>query len=355
MERLQARDKEDRVRITTFFNEFSTIEPGEGMSLRLFPQPRAEVEELDVAIVGAGPAGLTAALYLARYGVRTAVFAKEIGGQMAIAPFVDDYPGLPQIPGRELANKFVEHVERYGVPIIVDELVDLKREGDRWIAIFSSGRRVRCYAVILALGARKRRLGVPGEDRLVGKGVSYCAVCDGPMFAGKKVAVVGGGNSALSSALYLANLASKVYLVHRREEFRAFPHYVRLVESNPKIEILRNTTVTEILGENRVVGVRIRNVVSGEERVLEVDGVFIEIGAEPPRELFERIGIEVDESGRARVGIDMSTNLPGVFVAGDAAGGPNKYLFPQIVTAAAEGAIAADAAWRYLQRVRSGK
>ncbi len=330
------------------------IELGEGMSLRLFSQPRTGVEELDVVVVGAGPAGLTAALYLARYGVRTAVFAKEIGGQMAIAPLVDDYPGLPQIAGRELANRFVEHVKRYGVPIIVDELVDLKREGDRWVAIFSSNRRVRCYAVILALGARKKKLGVPGEDRLVGRGVSYCAVCDGPMFVGKKVAVVGGGNSALSSALHLANIASKVYLVHRREEFRAFPHYVKLVEGSPRIEILRNTIVTEILGEDRVVGIRVKNVVSGEEKILEVDGVFIEIGVEPPRELFEKMGIEVDESGRARVGVDMSTNLPGVFVAGDAAGGSNKYVFPQIITAAAEGAIAADAAWRYVQRLRSG-
>jgi len=325
-------------------------------SFRLFaPSSRGGEEELDVLVVGAGPAGLTAALYLARYGVKTAVYAKEIGGQMAIAPLVDDYPGVPRVSGRELADRFVNHVRSYGVPIVIDELVDVRREGDRWVALFSSGRRVRCVAAILALGARKRRLGVPGEDRLLGRGVSYCAVCDGPMYAGKRVAVVGGGNSALTSALYLSSVASRVYLVHRRDSFRAMPIYVERARSDPKIEMVLRSVVTEIVGDDRVRGIKVRNVESGEERLIEVDGVFIEVGVEPPTELFRKIGIEVDEEGRAVVDKDMSTNLPGIFVAGDAAGGPKKYRFPQIITAAAEGAIAADAAWKYLQKARSGR
>ncbi len=322
-------------------------------SFRLLAPPPKGVEELEVLVVGAGPAGLTAALYLARYGVKTAVYAKEIGGQMAIAPLVDDYPGIPRVTGRELANRFVEHVRSYGVPIVLDELVDMARDGSVWEARFSSGRRVRCLAAILALGARKRRLGVPGEDRLLGRGVSYCAVCDGPMYAGKRVAVIGGGNSALTSALYLSTIASEVYLIHRRDSFRAMPIYVEQARRSPRIRMLLKKVVTEILGDERVRGVRVRDVESGEESVIEVDGVFIEVGVEPPTELFKRIGIEVDEEGRAVVKPDMSTNLPGIFVAGDAAGGPHKYRFPQIITAAAEGAIAADAAWKYVQRLRS--
>ncbi len=311
-----------------------------------------EVEEVDVLVVGAGPAGLTAALYLARYGVKVAIYAKEIGGQMAIAPLVDDYPGIPEVSGRELTNRFVEHVRKYGVSIHVDELVDMRRDGDKWLAIFASGKKVKCLAAILALGAKKRKLGVPGEDRLLGKGVSYCAVCDGPLFKGKRVAVIGGGNSALASALYLSTIASKVYLVHRRESFRALPTYVDRARSMPSIEILTPYVVTEILGKDRVEGIRVRNVATNEEKVIDVEGVFIEVGVEPPTELLKKIGIEVDEEGRAVVKPDMSTNLPGIFVAGDAAGGPNKYRFPQIVTAAAEGAIAADAAWKYLQDLK---
>ncbi len=322
--------------------------------------PRTRIEETrdkyDVVIVGGGPAGLSAALYTARYGLKPIVITKTIGGNAAIAPLVDDYLGIPEIPGQDLVDKFVKHVEKYNVPIIIDEVVDLFKDPENqqlWCVKTKSRSKPICgYAVILAMGSEKRKLGVPGEDRLLGRGVSYCAVCDGAFFKDKVVAVVGGGNSAFISALYLSNLASKVYLIHRRESFRAFETYIEAARKNPKIEILTNTIVKEILGEEKVEGLKLVNTQTNEEKILIVDAVFIEIGTNPPTEFFKKVGIEVDEEGKAKVNIDMSTNLPGVYAAGDAAGGPYKYKFEQIVTAVAEGAIAADAVAKYIATLK---
>ncbi|MEZ0394384.1 MAG: FAD-dependent oxidoreductase [Desulfurococcaceae archaeon] len=311
-------------------------------------KPVTGPQEFDVVVVGGGPAGLTAALYSARYGLRTVVITKDVGGYMSEAPLVDDYPGLPEIAGSSLAKRFADHVAKYGVPIEIGEVVNVERDGAYWVVETGDGRTWRGKAVIMAVGSKKRKLGVPGEDEFSGRGVSYCATCDGPLFRGKVVAVVGGGNSALTSALYLAKLCSRVYLIHRRNEFRALDVYVKEARNAGNIVMLLNTVVKEIIGDEKVRGIKVANVVTGEETVLEVDGVFVEIGLEPPREFFERIGLEVDESGHANVNVDMSTNLPGIFVAGDAAGGPHKYRFEQILTAAAEGAIAADSAFKYI-------
>ncbi|MGC9012006.1 thioredoxin-disulfide reductase [Thermogladius sp.] len=321
--------------------------------LRIVPVKAPTKEEVyDVVIVGGGPAGLTAALYSARYELKTVVVTKLVGGYVTEATIVDDYPGLPDIPGEELVNRFVNHVKKYNVPIIQDEVIDMYRKDKLW-CVKTVGEKELCgYAVIIAVGSEKRKLNVKGEEEFSGRGVSYCATCDGPLFKDKIVAVVGGGNSALTSAIYLASLASKVYLIHRRDEFRAFRVYVEKALNNPKIEILKNSVVKEIIGDNRVRAIRIENRVTGEERVIEVDGVFVEIGLKPPREFFEKIGLEVDETGHAVVKVDRSTNLEGVFVAGDAAGGPYKYRFEQIITAAADGAIAADAAFKYILSVK---
>ncbi len=318
---------------------------------RLTPITKTEVEqkEFDVVIVGGGPAGLSAALYSARYQMNTIVIAEVLGGSVTEAPLVDDYLGLPETPGSELVEKFVNHVKKYNVPIVNDKVVDLYRKNDKIWCVKTRGGREYCgYAIILAVGSEKRKLGVPGEKELIGRGVSYCATCDGPLFKDKIVAVVGGGNSALSSALYLASLASKIYLIHRRDQFRAFKVYVEQARSNSKIEFILNSVVKEIIGKDKVEAIKILNKVTGEEKTLKVDGIFIEIGSEPPREFFEKIGIEVDEKGYAKVNPDQSTNLPGIYVAGDAAGGPYKYRFEQIITAAAEGAKAADAVFKYI-------
>ncbi|MEL9941065.1 MAG: FAD-dependent oxidoreductase [Ignisphaera sp.] len=327
-----------------------------GTSFRLaFPRKRAGREIYDCVVVGAGPAGLTAAIYLARFGLKTVVVTKDIGGKMAIAPLVDDYPGVPEVPGSRLASLFEAHVRKFGVDIVAGNPMDnLRREGDLWCVETVNGDVFCGYAVIIAIGCEKRKLGVPGEDRLVGKGVSYCAVCDAPFFKDKVVAVVGGGDSALSSAIHLASYAKKVYIIHRRDRFRVFQAYVEKVLNEPKIELLLNTVVVEIIGKDRVEAAKIRNVVSGEERILPIDGVFIEIGSEPPVNILKKIGLELDEKGYIAVKPDMSTNLPGVFAAGDVAGGPCKKRFEQIVVAAAEGALAADSVYHYILSLRKG-
>lgn len=309
-------------------------------------------EIYDCVVVGAGPAGLTSAIYLARFGLRIIVVTRDVGGKMAIAPLVDDYPGIPEIPGIKLANLFEQHVKKFGVEIVVGEpMVNLKREGDIWCVETVSGSTFYGYTVIVAIGCEKKKLGVPGEDRFLGRGVSYCAVCDAPFFKDKVVAVVGGGDSALSSALHLASYARTVYIIHRRNMFRAFQAYVDKVLKEPKIEVIMNSRIVEILGKDKVEAIRIRTD-SDEEKVLKVDGVFIEIGSEPPKQLLEKIGLELDDKGYIVVKPDMSTNLPGVFAAGDVTGGPHKVRFEQIIVAAAEGAIAANSVYHYLLSVK---
>ncbi|RLG83193.1 MAG: thioredoxin-disulfide reductase [Thermoprotei archaeon] len=324
----------------------------ETFKLTLPTLPTTEKRDYDLVIVGGGPAGLTAAIYGARYGLDVAIITKLLGGYMTEATIVDDYPGLPDISGHDLVDKFVSHVKKYDVPIVIDEVVNIFKDKNRWIVETRLGKRYTGYAVIIAVGSEKRKLGIPGENKFIGRGVSYCATCDGPLFKGKVVAVVGGGNSALISALYLAKICSRVILIHRRDQFRAFPLYVEEAKKNPKIKILTNTIVTEILGDNRLGSIKIKNAVTGEERILEVDGLFIEIGLEPPIHFFKKIGLELDETGHVITKPDMSTNLPGVYVAGDAAGGPCKYRFEQIIVAAAEGAKAADAAFKYILQVK---
>lgn len=313
-------------------------------------------KKYDVVIAGAGPAGLTAALYSARFMLKTLVIADDVGGTLNDAGEVDDYPGIPSIQGPDLAKRFESHVIKYKVPILRDAVVDVRRSGDgAFKVITKGGKEFVAQVVILAVGSKRRKLGVPGEDRLSGRGVTYCAPCDAPMFRGKVVAVVGGGNSALQAAVLLSSYASRVYLIHRREKFRAFPVYVRLVTQNPKIELVLNHAVVKIGGEEKVEWVRVKNVKTGEERRIGLDGVVIEIGSEPPKELFQRIGIEIDEKGYALVDREMRTSIEGIYAAGDCAAGPCKKKFDQVVTAAAEGAIAALSAYEYIMRKKSGE
>jgi len=309
-------------------------------------------KKYDVIVVGAGPAGLSAALYSARFSLQTAIIAEVLGGTLTDAGIIDDYLGIPNIRGPDLARKFEEHVRNYGVDVVQDRVIDVRKIGDAF--------RIKCVntgeyegrAVILAVGSVRRKLKVPGEQEFSGRGVSYCAVCDAPLFRGKAVAVVGGGNSALQSALLVASYASRVYLIHRRSTFRAFPVYVDLIKNNPKIEPVLNSVVIEVGGTKTVEWVRIRDVNTSEERKLEVSGVFIEVGSEPPKNFFRNIGLEVDERGYVIVKPDQSTSIPGIFAAGDCTSGTCKKKFDQIITAAAEGAIAALSAYEYLVQGR---
>ena len=304
------------------------------------------MKNYDVIVVGGGPAGLTAALYATRYMLSVVVVTEKIGGQMAEAGWIENYPGILRIVGPELARRFEEHVRKYNVPIVLDRVIDITRDNESFVVKIASGIELRGYTVILALGVKKRRLGVPGELEFTGRGVSYCAPCDAPLFRDKRVAVVGGGDSAASAALLLAEYADKVYVVHRRDQLRAQPLYRKLLSENPRIEILYNRVVRRIEGDKVVRKIILENRVNGQTEELNVDGVFIEIGAEPPTDFAKKLGLEVDDRGYIKVRDDMSTNIPGIFAAGDctnALGGVK-----QIVVAAAMGAVAATSAYKYL-------
>jgi thioredoxin reductase (NADPH) len=319
------------------------------LSFRLRISGPAQEEEYDVIVVGAGPAGLSAALYSARYRLKTLLIGETIGGQLANAGIVDDYPGLIEVEASELVQRFVKHVSKHGVPIVRDRVENIKREGDFFKIYTIGGRTYRSRAVIIAVGLKRKKLGVPGEAEFAGRGVSYCTVCDVPFFKGKRIVIVGGGNAGVTGAIHAVGYASKIYLVTRGDKLRAFPVYVETLNKyKDKVEIILNSTVVEIGGDKEVKYAVIKNLRTGETRKVEVEGVFIEIGNQPPTDFFKKIGLEVDEKGLIDVKPGGYTNIEGIFAAGDCAGGKNKYYYQQVITSAAEGAIAADAAFKWI-------
>ncbi len=321
------------------------------MALRLSLRrkvPRGE--RLDVAIVGGGPAGLSAALYSARFLLKTAVLTENVGGQLLNTDYVDDYPGLGKIRATDLIAKFRTHAERlFNVPVYEGVKVeDIEKVDDTWFRLKGRGVDIYAKAIILAVGSLRRKLGVPGEKEYNGHGVSYCSICDAPFFRGKdSVVVVGGGDSALEGALVLSGYVKKVYLVHRRRQFRAKPFYVELAKSKNNIEFILDSVVKEIKGDGKkVTSVIIENKITKEKTELKIDGIFIEIGFEPPKDWFKKLGLETDERGYIKVDEWMRTNIPGIFAAGDCT---NLWIgFRQIITASAMGAVAAYAAYNYL-------
>ncbi len=306
-------------------------------------------DRYDLVIIGGGPAAFSAAIYARRFSMKTVIITDRIGGMLNEAGIVDDYLGLPEIHASKMIKIFQGHVKKYGADIVLDKVTRFYPEGDWYIVETQRGRRTRTRTIIVAIGSRRRRLGVPGEKEFAGKGVSYCSICDAPLYKdASAVAVVGGGDAALEGALILADYAKKVYLIHRRDSFRAQPYYVKQVLARPNIELVLNSVVVEIKGDKRVRAVVVRNVKTGEIREIPVEGVFIEIGFEPYREWAIENGLEVDENGYIKVNEWMETNLPGVFAAGDCT---NRWLgFRQIITAAAMGAVAAYAAYNYIMR-----
>ncbi len=321
------------------------------MGFRLgIPRKPREAEVFDVLIIGAGPAGLSAALYSKRLGLKTACVGENLGGTLNEAGIVDDYIGIQEIFGPELAKKFIEHVKKYDVSIYRDFVTEIVKENDLFRVSTKSGTAFKARTVILAVGSRRRRLGVPGEAEFAGRGVTYCAACDAPLFKDKVVAVVGGGNSALQSALLMTSYATKVYLIHRRDSFRAYDVYVKSITNHPKIELVLNSVIKSIGGSKSVEWVEVENLVTHEVRKIEVEGVLVEIGSEPPKEFFTRMGLKLDEYGYVVVEPGQRTNVEGLFAAGDCTGGPHKKKFDQVVTAVAEGALAALSAYEYLIR-----
>ena len=298
------------------------------------PDSDAELVENDLVVIGGGPAGLAAGIYAERSGLRAAVIERDaLGGQVALTPIVENYPGFTSVGGKTLVDIMVSHALQY-VQIFPGEEV-LEIEPGTPIRVKTSRREFETRAVLLATGAKHRNLGVPGETRLSGKGVSYCATCDGPLFKGKKVIMVGGGSSAVTEALHLFHQGVDVTLVHRRDSLRAQDVLAKQLEAN-NIPILWNTEVKEIFGRDRVQEVLLTNNQSGEESRIEVNGVFIAIGYEPSVGLARNIGLELDEEGFIKHDDKHRTSIPGIYSAGDVEGG-----YKQIVTATGQGSAAA--------------
>jgi len=298
------------------------------------PESDAELVKNDVVIVGGGPAGLAAGIYTERSGLRTAVLERDaLGGQVATTPIVENYPGFAQVGGKTLVDIMVSHALQY-VQIYPGEAVLDIQPGEP-IVVQTSRRKFETRAVLLATGAKHRHLGVPGEERLAGRGVSYCSTCDGPLFRDKKVIMVGGGNSAVTEALHLFHLGIDVTLVHRRDKLRAQDFLAKQLFDN-NIPVLWNAEVKEIRGKERVEEVVLLDNRSDTESVFKTNGVFIAIGYEPSVELAKKIGVELNEDGFIKHDERHRTNIPGIYSAGDVEGG-----YKQIVTASGQGSAAA--------------
>jgi len=300
----------------------------------------------DVIIIGSGPAGLTAAIYSARALLSTLIIAGySWGGQLMIADIIENFPGFPEgIRGPELMERMKRQAEYFGANIIYEDAsrVNFKKYP---FSVFVGDKEYLGRSIIVATGAKHRKLGLESEERLLGKGVSYCAVCDGYFFRDKRVAVIGGGNVALTEALFLSNLASEVYLIHRRDGFRAEKILQERVKSNDKIKLVLSNVVVDILGESKVEGLKLLNKKSGQEWILTCEGVFIAIGYEPNSDLF-RGQLEIAETGHIKVTEYVKTNIPGVFAAGDVV--DSRYR--QAITSAAMGAMAAIEAEEFIRK-----
>lgn len=290
----------------------------------------------DVIIVGGGPAGYTAALYSARGNLKTLLIEKLFtGGQMATTDVLENYPGfIDPINGIELAGRMEGQAKRFGAESVNEEVVELELTGDIK-TVKTTDNEYKCKAVILATGGTARKLGLPNEEKLIGRGVSYCATCDGSFYRDKTVAIIGGGDTAVEDANYLSRLCEKVYIVHRRDELRAAKSLQTEVFNNPKVEVVWNSVVDGINGKDSLESVKLRNTKTDEITKLGLDGVFVAIGSTPNTTLVKN-KIELSESGHIVTDENMQTNLPNVYACGDV----REKSFRQVVTAVADGAIA---------------
>jgi thioredoxin reductase (NADPH) len=301
----------------------------------------------EVVIVGSGPAGYTAAIYAARAQLKPIIYEGSVtaGGALMNTTEVENFPGFPTgVMGPELMESMRKQVERFDCKIITDDIVEMKLTGEIKEVTDGSGNTVKARSVILAMGSAYKEIGLPNEKRLSGHGVSWCATCDGFFFRDQVIAVVGGGDSAMEEATFLTKFASKVVLIHRRDTFRASKIMIDRVKANPKIELLMNHEVIDVLGESKVVGLKVKNTVSGEESVKDFTGLFVAIGHIPRSELI--VGqVDLNAEGYVNVvGRSTNTNLPGVFACGDLV----DFTYRQAITAAGSGCAAALDAERFL-------
>lgn len=296
-------------------------------------------------IIGSGPAGLSAALYAARADLAPVVLSgMDLGGQVSKTDAIENYPGFVDgIEGPDLVQIFQEQAERFGAEIVFDSATEVDLS-ERPFKVTTYGGEYLAESLIIATGASIRELGVPGETEFTGRGVSYCATCDGHFFKEKDLVVVGGGDSALKEGVFLTRFAKSVTIVHRRDELRGGPYLAKKAQNNPKISFIWDTEVTEIIGEGTVNSVRLKNKKTGEETIRETDGIFIFIGHDPNTEMFKD-SLEMDDNGYLILDQQMHTNVPGVFAAGEV-GDPH---FQQVIISAGMGAAAAMEAVEFLE------
>jgi thioredoxin reductase (NADPH) len=307
--------------------------------------------DFEIIIVGAGPAGLTAGLYVARSKLNVMCFEKLApGGEILNTEHVEDYPGFEMIGGPELAQKFTDHAVKFGLKIEMEEVTEIRKDGDDFLVKTDMGEH-RCGAVIYTAGGFPRKLGIPGEETYAGKGVSYCALCDGAFFQDEVITVVGGGNSAVEEAQFLTKYGSKVYLVHRREGFRAQQVAVDKIKDNPKVEFILDHVAEEVIGDDKEMkALRVRNVKTGETRDIDANGLFVFVGFIPNTDIIKD-EVEKDEGGFIYTDQKMETCVPGLFVAGDV----RSQLIRQITNASGDATTAAVAAEKYLEAQEDAK
>lgn len=301
----------------------------------------------DLAIIGAGPAGLSASVYASRYGIRNIVIGGVSGGLTTQTHEIGNWLGTEKIAGFEFAQNSSQHAKSLGAEIEISMVDEIRQEGENYIVFTSSGKKIEAKTVLIATGTKHRHLGVPGEKELIGKGVSYCATCDGFFYKGKTVAVVGGNDSAAGAASFLGNIAEKVFIIYRGEKLRCENFWMNAIEKNPKVKVLYNTNIKELKGLEKLEEAVLDTPYENSE-TLKLDGVFVEIGSVPNVDLFKGLEVDRDIDGFIMIQPDGRTSKRGIWAAGDITTGSDK--FKQIVTAAAEGAIAAHSIQKYLKK-----
>ena len=298
----------------------------------------------DIIVIGAGPAGLTAAIYARRASKTVLVLeALSYGGQIINTPDIENYPAAMHISGFDFATKVYEQAQELGAEFVFEKAVGIRDNGGTK-EVVTEDNTYTCKALIIATGSENRKLGIENEEALVGRGVSYCATCDGAFYRGKTVAVAGGGNTALEDALYLSDLAETVYLIHRRDAFRGDEATVSALKERKNVKFIYNSNVTKLIADKRLTAVEITDKNTGAVTTLEINGLFVAIGRIPENQNFAQL-IKLDGSGYVEAGEDCLTNVPGIFAAGD----NRTKSVRQLVTAAADGAVAATAAVKYVQ------
>ena len=298
----------------------------------------------DLIIIGAGPAGFTAGIYAIRREMKVLIIGAVPGGQMAWASEIENYPGFRNVASYELISKMQNHVKDLGVKIINDKIINIKKNKDKTITLLSNKQEFVSKTVIIATGLSPRELSIQGEKEFLGKGVTYCANCDAPFYRDKIVAVVGGGNAALDAAEILSKIAKKVYLIHRREEFRGFEALVNEIKNRKNIEIITNSEISKIIGNEKVEKINVKNNKLNKITQINIDGIFIEIGRIAHTEIFSNL-IELDNKKQIKVDKYCKTSVQGIFAAGDVTNAPYK----QITIACGQATIATLSAYEYLQ------